>query len=564
MEKQDQKSILIYETREEKLISPKSGKPITRIARILNPFTNNVSQAVAANGGPRSFENFPESLQQWKSRVSFRGRKNPPRKWKEWVDQLAEKYSLLWYQLGICDAILSSMYEVFPNRELVLGLSEFWCEETNTFVFSWGEATVTLEDVMILGGLPVVGESAMSPLTDDLMELEMRLKEERLKLVHSKARKPRQTAWLNHFMGSGSEFEHLAFLTLWLSRFVFPSRSDTIGQHVFQIAIHLSRGTRIALAPAVLASIYRDMRLLRQLASITCSYKIAFSGPLELVQLWACERFPNLGPNCNALQPGEPRVARYHKLRWNLTHPQVKLSLKSPTNFLWRPYAVNLTNWRHLAYYNESEEKELDVHSGLDDDVQSYIVCLQVSELVGVDCKENYFPHRVAMQFGLDQDLPGDVSDVHFDTGNGKIFIPARSFEPGVSTRYFNWWKEMMMARHDKIENNFVHGGVMNAKASPLLTEEKNVEDCHASGASGSMKSLSEEISQQSGDGDELTISMVTSKSRKRKTCADFGDQLHLIEPTREIVVRDDEMKECATHAVESKGRNAKSLCAVL
>ncbi|KAK6934429.1 Aminotransferase-like, plant mobile domain [Dillenia turbinata] len=530
MEK-EQKSIFISETRLEKLISPKDGKPKTRIARFLNPCTEIVSQAVVVPNAPLLFEIFPESLHQWKSRVSFKGWKNPPRKWKDWVDKLAEKYALMWCQLGICDAILGSIYEVFPNHELVLGLSEFWCDETNTFVFSWGEATVTLEDVMILGGLPVVGESVMSSLTEDLMDLEMRLKEERMKLVNGKAKKPCQTAWLNHFMGSGTEFEHLAFLTLWLSRFVFPSPSDTIGQNVFQIAIHLSRGTRIALAPA----------------------------------LWACERFSNLGPNCNALKPGEPRVARYHKLRWNLTLPQVRLSLKSPTNFLWRPYAVNLTNWRHLAYYNESEEKELDFDLGLDEDVQSYIVCLQVSELVGVDCKESYFPHRVAMQFGLDQDLPGEASDVHFDMGNGKIFIPARSFEPGVSTRYFNWWKEMMLARHDKIENHLVHGGVVDAKVSPLITKEKNVEDCHASGASGSTKSLSEEISQHSGDVNELTISMVASKGQKRKTCVDFCNQFHLIDLTQEMVELDDEMNEFANRAVESKGRNAEEyMCATM
>ncbi|KAK6934868.1 Aminotransferase-like, plant mobile domain, partial [Dillenia turbinata] len=327
-----------------KLISPKEGKPITRIARFLNPCTAIVSQAVVVPNAPLLFEIFPESLQQWKSRVCFKGWKNPSR---------------------------------------------------------------------------------------------------------------------------------------------------------------LSRST--------------------------------------IRKLWASERFSNLGPNSNALKPGEPRVARYHKLRWNLTLPHVRLSLKSPTDFLWRSYAVNLTNWRHLAYHNESEEKELDFDLGLDEDLQSYIV----SELVGVDCKESYFPHRVAMQFGPDQDLPSEASDAHFDMGNGKIFIPARSFEPGVSTRYLNWWKEMMLARHDKIENHLVHDGVVDAKVSPLITKEKNVEDCHASGASGS-------------DVDELTISMVASKSRNRKTCADFCNQFHLIDLTQEIVVLDDEMNEFANRAVESKGRNAK------
>ncbi|KAJ6423230.1 hypothetical protein OIU84_024213 [Salix udensis] len=30
-----------------------------------------------------------------------------------------------------------------------------------------------------------------------------------------------------------------------------------------------------------------------------------------------------------------------------------------------------------------------------------------IHQLVGLDCKDSYLPHRVAMQFGMDQDLPG-------------------------------------------------------------------------------------------------------------------------------------------------------------
>ncbi|KAK9268706.1 hypothetical protein L1049_000467 [Liquidambar formosana] len=34
----------------------------------------------------------------------------------------------------------------------------------------------------------------------------------------------------------------------------------------------------------------------------------------------------------------------------------------------------------------------------------------RVCELVGIDCIEQYLPHRVAMQFGMDQDIPGHVA----------------------------------------------------------------------------------------------------------------------------------------------------------
>jgi len=33
--------------------------------------------------------------------------------------------------------------------------------------------------------------------------------------------------------------------------------------------------------------------------------------------------------------------------------------------------------------------------------------CVRVSMLFGVGCSEQYLPHRVAMQFGTDEDLSG-------------------------------------------------------------------------------------------------------------------------------------------------------------
>jgi hypothetical protein len=42
------------------------------------------------------------------------------------------------------------------KQDLVYGVVEKWCSETNTFVFPFGEATITLEDVIVLGGYSLV------------------------------------------------------------------------------------------------------------------------------------------------------------------------------------------------------------------------------------------------------------------------------------------------------------------------------------------------------------------------------------------------------------------------
>jgi len=62
------------------------------------------------------------------------------------------------------------------------------------------------------------------------------------------------------FIDKGSKIEHEAFFSTWLSIFVFPHK-DLVKNSLFPIAIHLARGNSIALATAVLASVFKDLSL---------------------------------------------------------------------------------------------------------------------------------------------------------------------------------------------------------------------------------------------------------------------------------------------------------------
>ena len=84
----------------------------------------------------------------------------------------------------------------------------------------------------------------------------------------------------------------------------------------------------------------------------------------------------------------------------------------------------------------------------LDEDLKSFARCLLTSVLVGIDCKEEYLPQRVAMQFGYDQDLPAaafPVSSISWE--NARFAVLPRSFPPCVSIRYFNWLARSKSAR---------------------------------------------------------------------------------------------------------------------
>ncbi|XP_011040251.1 PREDICTED: uncharacterized protein LOC105136556 [Populus euphratica] len=205
-------------------------------------------------------------------------------------------------------AIRCSVGRLEHAPETMGRMLDYWCPETNTLVFPWGEATITLEDIVNLVGLPVLREQ-------------------------------------------------IRVFALRLSRFVLPSLPEhTIQKHDFAIAIHLSEGTKIALAPAVLASLRKNLRLLKEQAAAAASGSITVSGPLQIVQLWAFERFPLLGPQCpNLLKHGEPRAARWHKLNSKISLPLTRSVLKVPDNFKWLPYADNLDKRHHSSYYREDD-----------------------------------------------------------------------------------------------------------------------------------------------------------------------------------------------------------------
>ncbi|KAK7828807.1 hypothetical protein CFP56_029923 [Quercus suber] len=284
--------------------------------------------------------------------------------------------------------VMNSKYHIQKDQSLVLGITERWCSETKTFVFPWGEATVTLEDVIVLWGYSVLGDSVLSPAeSEDLQEIEENLKEARRRIVATKAKKACQSLWINTFMNSGKELEHQAFLACWLSRYVFAGVHGTISEHVFPVAIQLARGTRIALAPAVLASIYRDLSLLKEkivVATNSKSCKDVKNGVLELTLrsiLFGSNL--ELQPKPNVLNYGDLRMARWDKVNClKVENVRLSLELAGGEGFLWRPYAMAMGGWKFPNFYSE-KEIWVPVGPGLDEELPSFARCMRVSELVG-------------------------------------------------------------------------------------------------------------------------------------------------------------------------------------
>ncbi|KAK6785578.1 hypothetical protein RDI58_019033 [Solanum bulbocastanum] len=163
---------------------------------------------------------------------------------------------------------------------------------------------------------------------------------------------------------------------------------------------------RLALAPAVLASIYRDLGLLRK--------------------------------------------AMIEKGVIN-----VRATIDSSGEFFrWRPYALAVEGWSIPKFYKENEEWTIVGGQNVDIEMESFVQCLRASELVGFDCQEPYRPNRVAMQFGYDQDFPKwiphspsspELAWYNYSrpiASDLRLYYPSRLFEPAVTTQYLKWWRK--------------------------------------------------------------------------------------------------------------------------
>ncbi|XP_004295810.1 PREDICTED: uncharacterized protein LOC101295119 [Fragaria vesca subsp. vesca] len=440
------------------MISPSGGHPFHKTAHFLKPISPSSLHEIKL---PTFFSSLPSHFNptKWNLKVEFPGWQHGQKEWKDWVKKMAPLHRSTWKKAGIYEAILNSTYQIKRDNDLVYGLAEKWCSETNTFIFPWGEATVTLEDVMVLGGFPVLGDSIFRPLQSrEMREVKEKLEKERSAVIKSTGN-AKTSAWLSKFINNGSALEHEAFLAYWLSRIA-------------------------------------DLRKTR---SSDDTIKLILKSPLHFVQVWAWERVLELSPFANVVRNVEPRLARWDKVNGVGVEDLREILDTAGEGFMWRPYVLATEKSNLPKFYLE---KDKWVGPYLDDEFLAFALCLKVTDLVGFGTteqfgtKEQYLPHRVARQFGYDQDIPSFVAQTDDDSdilhgkenphiawkGNIKeikklkLYIPSRLSEADVSTSYMQWWGATVSElKHisertmpQKKKGKSVGGSMLKDKNSPI------------------------------------------------------------------------------------------------
>lgn len=144
--------------------------------------------------------------------------------------------------------------------------------------------TPTLLDIAAITSLKPIGEvfdcEAVEPIS--------------LRFDVRDSRKPTYNNFIDHHatsLGPVTIEEHVAFLTLWLSRFVFFSRSIQIAKHFALLETQLHQERDIALGQLILASLYES------LSEFVCQIKlfdlenskkknVLVHDPFWFLQLW--------------------------------------------------------------------------------------------------------------------------------------------------------------------------------------------------------------------------------------------------------------------------------------
>ena len=154
--------------------------------------------------------------------------------------------------------------EGFRDAKGLKHLVRCWCPALHTFLFSFGELTVTLEDVVNNFLLLVLGDE--NPFDINLFDEDLKVEEKLFthfggRTTSSSGKQAKMGRWVMSLLREkDKEVRRAGFLTFWLSKFLFSEFPGYgIKSALFPLAISLARGAQYPLAPMFLGYVYSQL-----------------------------------------------------------------------------------------------------------------------------------------------------------------------------------------------------------------------------------------------------------------------------------------------------------------
>ncbi|XP_055960678.1 uncharacterized protein LOC126668685 [Mercurialis annua] len=205
--------------------------------------------------------------------------RQPPR-WTDWVARLRPYFQRDWRRLGLLQLIEISDRHIELNAGMCRSFLRYWSSSANSFIFPFGPMSVTLKDVFMLTGLPVIGFDAPC-----LFEVET-------KDLYSYPICPSYPACVSKWSvltTPPSLEENTEFLWVLICKFIMCPSSGTPTKEYWKLASNLANGTFVALGPVLLGALYYAFE-----QSVTTHLLAKLDGHVWLLQLWIFTYFPEL------------------------------------------------------------------------------------------------------------------------------------------------------------------------------------------------------------------------------------------------------------------------------
>ncbi|XP_050150142.1 uncharacterized protein LOC126625111 isoform X1 [Malus sylvestris] len=413
----------------------------------------------------------------------------------EWTETTLRTYENVLRQADIYGAVAVSRYPYKYSSNVWKAFCELWGPLTNTFHQGNGEMSISLYDLKVIGGLPILGApyEEFIPPNDDLCKKEaypstlpelLRIHSHLCKFYGQKHIFWNQ--WLDHFYrgkivyaGYGEKNQRMspneqkifkargillevtkegalaAFLVFWLCRFVLPLKGGKVRPETFPMACLIAQGSKVSLAPTVLGYIYRGLGDI-----VSCPRGPGFtyiSMPVHYIVGWLGEHFPYLyrsRPDSD-FPKGYPQLARYAGVEpREVNISQARFIFRSDKSVIYRP-----------TVFVEEKGCSLMDNEDLSDDYFEFLVCVRTAKLpvrIGEHLwLEPYFPNRFARQFGFDQGVPTnnlafgvssrqncsveamfEAQTVLLKRNTGSLFYVPCSTHQGICTYWYcKWWR---------------------------------------------------------------------------------------------------------------------------
>lgn len=209
--------------------------------------------------------------------------------WRRWSYRVEKAFGDQWKGTYLYDLINFCRHGLSLDANLLGAASCFWSKNVNAFCFPCGPMSPTLLDISAITGLPLFGEE-ITPRISSPAATQFKV---------SRSKDKTYGVFISTYMGAeGSAVtheEHIRFLTLWLCRYIFCSRSIQVTHEYFNLAIALAEGRIVGFSVALLTFLYRCLY-----EFVTDQSSSPF-GPLWLLQIWLYMYFTDLRPRDHRL-----------------------------------------------------------------------------------------------------------------------------------------------------------------------------------------------------------------------------------------------------------------------